>query len=217
MQTWRAHRRRSSGALHRLVRALGAPGLWLSLGLLCSFLAQAADIPEMRLYRYIDNRGVTVIDRLGVPAEYVAKGYEVLNARGRVVQVIPPAPTAEQIRQAEADKVQADANAKLLSVYSSVADVDRVKARKLAELDTLIGVAQGNLQGLATQQRNLLGQAGDQERAGRPVPQAIIEQLDDVRDQQARLQGDIAGYQAARAKAEAGFAEDRVRVQQLTQ
>ncbi|QHF00898.1 DUF4124 domain-containing protein [Pseudomonas asturiensis] len=197
------------------MRASGVLGL--SLGVLCSALVQAADIPEMRLYRYIDNRGVTVIDRLGVPAEYVAKGYEVLNARGRVVQVIPPAPTAEQIRQAEADKVQADANAKLLSLYSSVADVDRVKARKLAELDTLIGVAQGNLQGLATQQRNLLGQAGDQERAGRPVPQAIIEQLNDVRDQQVRLQGDITGYQAARAKAEAGFAEDRVRVQQLTQ
>ncbi|NVL31260.1 DUF4124 domain-containing protein, partial [Pseudomonas syringae pv. actinidiae] len=30
-------------------------------------------------------------------------------------------------------------------------------------------------------------------------------------------QADIAGYQAARVKAEAGFAEDRVRVQRLTQ
>ncbi|MBV1816278.1 DUF4124 domain-containing protein [Pseudomonas viridiflava] len=187
--------------------------LWLSVA---STAVQAADVPEVRLYRYIDSRGVTVIDRLGVPAEYVAKGYEVLNARGRVVQVIPPAPTAEQIRQAEAARVQAEANAKLLSLYGSVEEVDRVKTRKLAELDTLIDVAQGNIQGLANQQRSLQGQAADQERAGRPVPQAIIEQLDDLRSQQQKLQADIVGYQAARTRAEADFAADRVRVQQLT-
>ncbi|MDY1010793.1 DUF4124 domain-containing protein [Pseudomonas viridiflava] len=216
MPFWRAQKRCPSGALQRLVRGSGALTLWLSLAVLASTAVQAADVPEVRLYRYIDSRGVTVIDRLGVPAEYVAKGYEVLNARGRVVQVIPPAPTAEQIRQAEASKVQAEANAKLLSLYGSVEEVDRVKTRKLAELDTLIDVAQGNIQGLANQQRSLQGQAADQERAGRPVPQAIIEQLDDLRSQQQKLQADIAGYQAARTRAEADFAADRVRVQQLT-
>ncbi|WP_167378070.1 DUF4124 domain-containing protein [Pseudomonas floridensis] len=185
--------------------------------MLSSSLIQAADVPELRLYRYVDNRGVTVIDRLGVPPEYVAKGYEVLNTHGRVVQVVAPAPTAEQIRQVEADKAQSEANAKLLGLYSSVDEVDRVKARKLAELDTLIGVAQGNIQGLSAQQRSLQGQAADQERAGRPVPQAIIDQLDDLRNQQQKLQSDIEGYQAMRAKAEAGFAADRTRVQQLTQ
>lgn len=202
--------------MQRLVRKSGTLTLWLSLTVLASASVQAAEPPEVRLYRYIDSRGVTVIDRLGVPAEYVANGYEILNARGRVVQVIPPAPTTEQIRQAEVARVQAEANAKLLSLYGSVEEVDRVKTRKLAELDTLIDVAQGSVQGLATQQRSLQGQAADQERAGRPVPQSIIEQLDDLRSQQQKLQADIAGYQASRAKAEADFAADRVRVQQLT-
>ncbi len=95
--------------------------------------------------------------------------------------------------------------------------MDRVKVRKLAELDALIGVAQGNIQGLAAQQRNLQGQAADLERAGRPVQQGLVDQLNDLRDQQQKLQTDIAGYQAARVKAEAGFAEDRLRVQRLTQ
>ena len=92
MPFWRAQKQCPSGALQRLVRGSGALTLWLSLAVLASTVVQAADVPEVRLYRYIDSRGVTVIDRLGVPAEYVAKGYEVLNARGRVVQVIPPAP-----------------------------------------------------------------------------------------------------------------------------
>ncbi|MCF5712724.1 DUF4124 domain-containing protein [Pseudomonas tremae] len=191
--------------------------VWLALAMLAPFLAQAADAPESRLYRYVDSRGVTVIDTQGVPPDYVAKGYEVLNGRGRVIQVVPPAPTAEQIRQSEADKRQTAADAQLLSLYSSVAEVDRVRARKLAELDALVGVAQGNIQGLAAQQRSLQSQAADQERAGRPVQQALVDQLSDLRDQQQKLQSDIAGYQAARAQAEADFAKDRVRVQRLTQ
>ncbi|KAA8695019.1 Uncharacterized protein ALO80_01732 [Pseudomonas caricapapayae] len=196
---------------------LGVLGLWLASGMLVSVPAQAEDAPEARLYRYVDSRGVTVIDTQGVPPDYVAKGYEVLNGRGRVIQVVPPAPTAEQIRQSEADKRQATADAQLLSLYSSVEEVDRVKARKLAELDALVGVAQGNIQGLAAQQRSLQGQAADLERAGRPVQQALVDQLNDLRDQQQKLQADIAGYQAARVKAEADFAVDRARVQRLTQ
>lgn len=191
--------------------------LALAIGALLPLFVRAADGPVIQLYRYVDNRGVTVLDRQGVPPEYVAKGYEVLNVQGRVVQVVPPAPTSEQIRQAEAARTQAAADAQLMSLYGSVDDVDRVKARKLAELDALVGVAQGNIQGLAAQQRSLQGQAADQERAGRPVPQTLIDQLDDLRRQQQKLQSDIARYQADRIKAEADFAADRVRLQQLTQ
>lgn len=191
--------------------------LALATSALLPSVVRAADGPGMQLYRYVDSRGVTVLDRQGVPPEYVAKGYEVLNAQGRVVQVVPPAPTTEQIRQAEAARTQAAADAQLMSLYGNVDDVDRVKARKLAELDALVGVAQGNIQGLIAQQRNLQGQAADHERAGRPVPQTLIDQLDDLRRQQQRLQSDIARYQTDRTKAEADFAADRVRVQQLTQ
>ena len=189
----------------------------LAIGAVSPSVVQAADGSVIQLYRYVDSRGVTVLDRQGVPPEYVAKGYEVLNAQGRVVQVVPPAPTAEQIRQAEAARTRAAADAQLMSLYGSVEDVDRVKVRKLAELDALVGVAQGNIQGLAVQQRNLQGQAADQERAGRPVPQTLIDQLDDLRRQQQKLQSDITRYQADRIKAEADFAADRARVQQLTQ
>nr|WP_260414916.1 DUF4124 domain-containing protein [Pseudomonas cichorii] len=196
------------------MRLLNVLALWLSLGVFAPLTAHAAD-PDALFYRYIDSRGVTVLDRQGVPPEYVAKGYEVLNARGRVVQTVPPAPTAEEVRKAAADKLQANADAQLLSLYSSVEEVDRVKARRLAELDALIGVAQGNIQGLNAQQRNMQSQAADLERAGRPIPQVLIDQLNDVQDQQQRIQADITRYQTSRVQAEASFAEDRVRVEKL--
>ncbi|MDD1966315.1 DUF4124 domain-containing protein [Pseudomonas putida] len=196
----------------------GAVGLSLLLSVGCIAGVQADDSPGIMFYRYIDSRGVTVMDRQ-VPAEYSGKGYEVLNQRGRVIQVVPPAPTADEMREAQAAaqaaKVQADADAQLLHLYSSVADVDRARTRKLAELDTLISVAQGNIQNLATQQGVLQGQAADQERAGRQVPQSLIDQMSDVRDQQQNLKVDILRYQTTRKQADADFAQDRARLQQL--
>ncbi|WP_122667331.1 DUF4124 domain-containing protein [Pseudomonas viridiflava] len=176
----------------------------------------AADTPQPLLYRYVDSRGVTVLDRQGVPPEYVARGYEVLNAQGRVVQVVPPAPTADEIHQAQAKKTQANADAQLLNLYSNVEDVDRAKARKLSELDALIALAQGNLKGLNTQQASLQGQAADLERAGKPVPQSLIDQMSDLRDQQHNLDLNIQRYQQARAQADTAFTQDRARIQRLT-
>ena len=196
----------------------GAVGLSLLLSVGCIAGVQADDSPGIMFYRYIDSRGVTVMDRQ-VPAEYSGKGYEVLNQRGRVIQVVPPAPTADEMREAQAAaqaaKVQADSDAQLLHLYSSLADVDRARTRKLAELDALISVAQGNIQGLAAQQGALQGQAADQERAGRQVPQSLIDQMSDVREQQQNLKGDILRYQATRKQADADFAQDRARLQQL--
>ena len=198
---------------------MGAVGLCLLLGLGCIAGVQADDAPGMVFYRYIDSRGVTVLDRQGVPPEYAGKGYEVLNARGRVIQVVPPALTGDQARQAQAAaqaaKVQADADAQLLHLYSSLDDVDRARARKLAELDSLIAVANNDIQGLTNQQALLQRQAADQERAGHTVPQGLIDQMSDTRDQQQRLRDDILRYQGARQQADTGFAEDRARMQQL--
>lgn len=194
-------------------------------GFICLLLAlvispfaatHAAETTQPLLYRYVDSRGVTVLDRQGVPPEYVAKGYEVLNAQGRVVQVVPPPPTADEIHQAQAKKAQANADAQLLNLYSNVEDVDRAKARKLSELDALIALAQGNLKGLNTQQATLQGQAADLERAGKTVPQSLIEQMSDLRDQQHNLDLNIQRYQQARAQADAEFTQDRARIQRLT-
>ncbi|WP_397450609.1 DUF4124 domain-containing protein [Pseudomonas sp. NA-150] len=189
------------------------------VGLLLAMNLAAANAAEVKapilFYRYVDDKGGIVLDRQGVPPEYVGKGYQVLNERGRVLQVIPPAPTAAEIQRQHADKAQAEANAQLLHQYSSVEDVDRAKARKLAELDSLIAVAQGNLQNLSAQQNTLQGQAADQERAGRPVPQTLLDQMSSVRDNQSHIKAEIAHDQEMRVQVEAGFAADRARVQQL--
>lgn len=182
--------------------------LWL--GLLLPLWANAAE-----MYRYTNAQGITVIDRQGVPSEFIAKGYEVLNEQGRVVRVVPPAPTAEEMQKILADRERAKSDAQLLRLYSSLEDVDRAQARKLAELDGLIGVAKGNLQSVRQQQANLQKQAADQERAGREVPKLLLDQITSQRDEQVRIKKDIERYQAARTQAQSSFAADRARVGQL--
>ena len=82
-----------------VMRCLMALGLVLQ-GL--SFGAQAAPGGAVELYRYVNDKGVVVLDRQGVPPQYIGKGYQVLNDQGRVIRTVPPAPTAEELRQRKA-------------------------------------------------------------------------------------------------------------------
>ena len=182
----------------------------LLFGLLLPIVAGATE-----LYRYTDHQGVPVLGRQGVPPEFIGKGYEVLNDQGRVIKVVPPAPSAEEMQRLLADKARASSDAQLLRLYSTPEDIDRARDRKLAELDGLIGVARSNLQSARTQQGNLQSQAADHERAGRAVPENLLAQIDNQKDEQLRQYKDIARYQEARKQAQASFAADRQRLAEL--
>ncbi|WP_244657394.1 DUF4124 domain-containing protein [Pseudomonas sp. CFBP 13719] len=177
--------------------------------------ATAAEVPGMLLYRYVDSRGVTVLDRQGVPPEYVGKGYQVLNQTGRVVQTVPPAPTAEELRIKQQADVQAQADAQLLERYPSVEELDKACARRRAEIDALIAVATANVQTLQGQQATLQGQAATQERAGQEVSTSMLDQLRDVQAQVTELQTRIDKLQQSRSEADAGFAQQRAKLVKL--
>lgn len=188
------------------------------LGATLAGQALAAGQPsgQVEMYRYVDDRGITVIDRLGVPPQYIGKGYQVLNDQGRVIREVPPAPTAAEIEQRKADAARASSDQQLMRMYTSVDDVDRARDRKLAELDGLASVAKGNLQSLKMQQAGLQARAADQERAGRQVPDDLVEQLGNLRSDEQRLQQDIARYQQLRSQAQDSFAADRARFAQIS-
>ena len=181
----------------------------LLLGLLASTAAQA------ELYRYVDDKGVVVLDRHGVPPQFIGRGYEVLNDQGRVTHVVPPAPTAQERQLLLEAKARAETDAQLLRLYASVADVERAKARRLSELDSIIGITRGNLQSLRTQQANLQSQAANHERAGRKVPEQLLVQIDNLAKEQASLKRDVERYKQTRKQAEVSYGLERERVAEL--
>ena len=133
----------------------------------------------------------------------------------RARRVVPPAPTAEEMQRQQQAKARAAADVQLLRLYASPDDVDRARKRKLAELDSIIGITQSNLQSLRTQQETLRAQAAQHERAGREVPQNLLTQIANLEKEQAGLQRDQVRYQRAKVEADASFARDRERVAEL--
>lgn len=178
---------------------------------LCSVHASFA----AEFYRYVNDKGVTVLDRLGVPPEYIEKGYQVVDDQGRLVREIPPAPSKEERQRQLEEKAKVKSDIQLLRIYSEPADVDRARDRKLAELDGVIGVANSNLSSLRTQQANLQAQAAEFERSGRQVPEHLLVQIDNLKAEQAGVEQDIQRHQASRKEAEASFAADRARLVEL--
>jgi hypothetical protein len=167
------------------------------------------------LYRYLDRNGTLVIDRQGVPPEYAGKGYDVLNEQGRVIRKVAPAlPAAELDRQAR-ERQQALVDGQLRKLYSNVEDVDRAKARKLAELDGLMQIKKANLEATRQLQSQLMQQAAVQQRNGQALPADLQARLDAAAADQLRLQADLQRYAELRTSTSAAFDADRARMQRL--
>lgn len=191
-------------------------GKWIVVGLVMPMVALAAPPSHpVQLYRYTNDHGILVLDRQGVPPEFVSKGYQVLNAQGRVLQTIPSALTPEQVQANAAKQAQARADDKLRARYTGIEDLERTRQRQLAEINGLINVANGDLANLSAQQASLQGDAATQERNGQPVSAMVLDQLEAVRQHRAELNAQIDRYKQMRQDTNRTFDADRARLEQL--
>lgn len=153
-----------------------AAGALIGLWLLAVFPADAAN-----LYRYRNAQGVLVIDHT-VPANAAQSGYEILGPDGRVVETVAaggneagpgsaakPAPVRTQ-HQEKVDRY-------LLSSYSTVADIDVVKTRRLQEVEREIGTDKVRVEELERRRMATEDSAADLQRGGKPVPAKLLEEL----------------------------------------
>ena len=169
----------------------------------------------LEIYRYVNDKGVVVIDRQGVPPEFIAGGYEVLNEQGRVLRVVPPAPSLAERKRLLEQQAQAKADLQLLRLYSTPADVDRARERTLKEHDNAIEKAKSHLASLNLQQANVQRQAAEHERAGRKVPQNLLEQLNDNNRQQLSIQAQITRLERERLQEQAFYDDQKQRIERL--
>ena len=190
-------------------------GLLYSVFALGVFTSQASFAVEY--YRYTDERGITVINRQGVPPHLIGKGYEVLSEQGRVIRVVPRAPTPEEYRQMQADKERAKSDRQLLMLYTRIEDIDRARDRKVADIDGQISIARGNLLSVNSLKSDLPAQAASQARAGRTVSASLLKQIEDASIDQQRLQQQISPYLTSKKEIESAFARDKNRLAELLQ
>ena len=105
--------------------------------------AASAESPARKLYKWVDEQGVTHYgDR--IPPEYAAQEQHVINKQGVEVERLEAQKTAEQVAAEEQRKRAADeARARdqnLLITYASVQEIERLRDQRLAQVADQIKV-----------------------------------------------------------------------------
>ena len=170
------------------------------------------------MYRYRNDEGILVI-AYQVPPEAVANGYEVINDKGIIVRVVPPAPDAaaradltEQERRArEAEKEQErlrEWDESLLLRYSSVADIEAARDRALRDLRIRVSILRGKLRSLKQQVENYQALAADQERMGNTVDDEHLQAIDDLQAEILATERAVEDRRKEIARVDADYARD---------
>ncbi|MEZ5523567.1 MAG: hypothetical protein R3E62_01165 [Pseudomonadales bacterium] len=173
-------------------------------------------------YRYQDNDGRVHIG-YSVPPEYVVNGYEVLNEQGIVVDVVLPKTVLderakEMLKQAEErhrHELQAAKDEALLRYYSSAADVERVRERKLQEFDNFIDIQRANINTNRKRVAELQAQAAEMELSGQKISANILQTLDTLEHKIADAQRAIEFKEEEKQRVWLAFELDIERLNEL--
>lgn len=141
---------------------------------LCAIAAH--QVAAENLYRYRADNGVLVVD-FHVPVEYADNGYEVLDANGLVVSVVPRAMTSEErANVALSRELEEDAKSEqqrlqnwdesLLLRYSTIADIEDARDRSLSDLKIRVSILKSNRRSLRQQVENAQARVAATERSG---------------------------------------------------
>ncbi len=144
---------------------------------------------SVKLVRYKNEQGVLVTSN-NIPPELAKKGYQIVNAKGTVLEEVAPELTPEQLKQLEQDKQskqaaaqQQEADKQLLLRYSSIDELQKSRDRKLGEIDSKIKMLQSNISTIKQQTDNEQQKAATFERNGVSVPAAILAKLASLRQE----------------------------------
>ena len=200
---------------HRVTKATVIASL-AAAGLLFAASVQAT------MYRYTDENGQLVISNT-IPQEATQRGYDILSGHGRVVETVPPAPTADEIAAREAEKerqrqleLQHAQDRELLKRYSHPDQAVRAMHRKTRELEGVIQLKRGNISVISSQLDSEQSRAADLERAGRDIPEATLERIRRLESQVRDVEREIAAQRQDIRAMKKEFEVDIERLESIT-
>ena len=197
----------------------------IPIALFVAVLLVSVSTQADNLYRYKNDVGGTVVD-WRVPPEFAGRGYEVLNAQGQVIEVVPRQLSSGELQNKDLVKrLQQEAKLErarlakwdkfLLLRYSTVEDIDAARDRALRDLKIRLSILASNQRTARNRLESVLARVADMELRG-DVP--LEQDLDAI----AALRADIANTGRAIKEREAqvlevtdSFDEDRSRFIQL--
>jgi len=177
------------------------------------------------MYRYRSAEGIMVVG-YQVPPEAVSGGYEVLNEKGMVVQVVPRELTEEERKSRDAEeKLLREAQAEqerlqkwdesLMLRYSTVADIEDAKRRAMGNLEIRLSILKGNRRGYKQQVENYQAQLADAERAGAAVDVELLREIESLQKEIKGIERGIAQREQEIAEISAAYDADIERFEML--
>lgn len=197
----------------------------IGLTLITLFLATSTTWAA-QMYRYQSENGRTVMSNT-LPADAAKRGYEILNSKGRVIETVAPAPTEEEIaeqerREAERKKAeeaarkQQELDRQLLRLYSHPDEAARAMNRKLEEMRSIIQLKRSNQATAESQIRQEQSRAADMERAGKTVPQSLLNKIQRLRGKVREVQDEIDSYKKELDQTMSEFRDKIQRLEEIT-
>ena len=189
------------------------------LSLSCCALGLLSSTMHAReMYRYVNDDGHSVI-AYQVPPEQVAQGYEVLNEKGVLIEVVHPRPGDEARANMDAEQRRESAEAaerqrlqkwdeSLLLRYSTVEDIEAARDRALRDLRIRVSILKGRQRSLKQQVENYQADAADQERRGLNVSESHLEAISDLQSEIASTERSIADRRQEIERVEADYQRD---------
>jgi len=154
-----------------------------------------------QLYRYKDTNGAIVLNHT-IPAKYVDAGYEILNDKGRVIDIIAPALSAEAIRvrdlklekeqqRLEAKKKQDLIDDELKQLFSHPNDAVRILQRRFQDILDVRQIKLGHIDNAKNLIKAEETSAAERQRKGLPVPENMLANIEKQKKVVQREQIDI--------------------------
>ncbi|KUJ83930.1 hypothetical protein AWR36_008970 [Microbulbifer flavimaris] len=134
------------------------------------------------LFRYTNEHGIQVLDDV-VPPRYAPGGYEVLSPSGRVLEVVPPQLSGEELKRKRQSEAQREADMELLRRYSSLADIESARSRKLAIVKQDMALLRSNLSSIELQIEQAEAVAARTQRHGDEVAPELLERIANLRQE----------------------------------
>jgi hypothetical protein len=176
--------------------------------------AMAAD----ELYRYRNAQGTVVIDD-HVPPQFIKNGYDVLNSLGQVTEVVPRQLTEDEIKNLSSDEArrrkeeqekeqQRLRDESLLLRYSDVRDIEAARERSIRELKIRLSIIRGNVLATKSQVERQQAKAADIERNGNKVPESLLENIVELKQEIELAEIAIAQREEEIEKVKAEYQDD---------
>jgi len=168
----------------------------ITISLLMSALV-ISQADAANLYKYKDDQGREITGSR-VPAEYVKNGYQVLNERGQVIEVVQRSLTTEE-RAAQSEQLeqkrlveqaalrQEEEDRMLLRLYRSPEEVVRRRDSTIEQLEAQMIVLNSLLKDAEEKLAELEQRVVNNENAGNEIPANLIAQVEDATNERNRL------------------------------